>query len=53
MKKLVKYAKQNSISNKNFVKYPPSYPNEMMVKILSSPFYSNVTDKKFFKKKKS
>jgi len=51
MKKLVKYTKQNSISNKNFVKYPPSYPNEMMVKILSSPFYSNVADKKFFKKK--
>ncbi len=51
MTKLVKYTKQNSFSDKNFVKIPPSYPNEMMVKILSSTFYSDVINKKFFIKK--
>jgi len=36
--KLVKYNKQNSHSSK----HPPSYPNEMMVKIFSSKNYSNI-----------
>ena len=36
--KLVKYNNQNSHTSKN----PPSYPNEMMVKIFSSKHYSNI-----------
>ena len=51
MTKLVKYTLQNSYSKKNLVKIPPSYPNEMMVKLFSSTFYSNLIKKKFFKKK--
>lgn len=44
--KLVRYTKKNAYS----AKFPPSYPNEMMVKILSSKNYSNINPK-FFKKK--
>lgn len=36
--KLVKYSKNNSYNSN----YPPSYPNEMMVKIFSSKHYSNI-----------
>lgn len=36
--KLVNYNKKNSHTSK----YPPSYPNEMMVKIISSKHYSNI-----------
>ena len=36
--KLVKYTKNNSFKSK----HPPSYPNEMMVKIFSSKHYLNI-----------
>ena len=36
--KLVNYNKKNSYT----AKYPPSYPNEMMVKIISGKTYSNI-----------
>ena len=36
--KLVKYNKKNASSSK----YPPSYPNEMMLKIFSSNHYSDI-----------
>ena len=36
--KFAKYTKNNSYTSKN----PPSYPNEMMVKIFSSKNYSNI-----------
>ena len=36
--KLVKYNKKNAFKSK----FPPSYPNEMMVKIFSSRIYSSV-----------
>lgn len=38
MIKVVKYTKKNSFSST----YPPSYPNEMMVKIFSSKNYSKI-----------
>jgi ubiquinone/menaquinone biosynthesis C-methylase UbiE len=50
--KLVKYTLQNSFSKKNLTKLPPSYPNEMMVKLFSSPYYTNLIKKKFFDKEK-
>jgi ubiquinone/menaquinone biosynthesis C-methylase UbiE len=51
MTKFVKYTLKNAF-NKNYkTKFPPSYPNEMMVKILSSSYYSKIIPKKFFDKK--
>jgi SAM-dependent methyltransferase len=32
--------KQNSVDKSKLAEFPPSYPNEMLVKILSSTFYS-------------
>lgn len=45
--KLVKYTKKNTHKSKN----PPSYPNEMMVKIFSSKHYSNIKIKSSSKNK--
>jgi len=45
--KIVKYNKKNSHTSKN----PPSYPNEMMVKIFSSKNYSNTRIKSSSKNK--
>lgn len=45
--KLVNYNKKNSYTSK----YPPSYPNEMMVKIISSKHYSNIRIKSSNKNK--
>ena len=45
--KLVKYTKKNSTISK----CPPSFPNEMMVKIFSSKHYSNIRLKSSSKKK--
>ena len=39
--KLVKYTKKNSYKSK----FPPSFPNEMMVKFFSSKKYSNINFK--------
>ena len=36
--KLVKYTKNNSYKSN----YPPSFPNEMMIKIFSSKHYSKI-----------
>jgi SAM-dependent methyltransferase len=41
--KLVEYNKKNAHKSK----YPPSYPNEMMVKIFSSNYYSKINIKPF------
>tara|TARA_B100001057_G_scaffold467512_2_gene525732 strand:- start:118 stop:813 length:696 start_codon:yes stop_codon:yes gene_type:complete len=50
MTKLVKYSRNNAF-NKNYnTKSPPSYPNEMMVKLLSSNIYSNLIKKFYFLK---
>lgn len=51
MKKLIGYKNSNAFNRRNLVKFPPSYPNEMMVKILSSNAYSKILTKSFFKKK--
>lgn len=51
MTKLVNYTKKNAFNKKFHVKFPPSYPNEMMLKVLSSTFYSNLVSKSFLKKK--
>ena len=51
MTKLVKYTLKNAFNRNYHTKFPPSYPNEMMVKILSSTFYSKLISKKFLKKK--
>ena len=45
--KLVKYTKKNSTTSE----HPPSYPNEMMVKIFSSKHYSNIRLKSSSKNK--
>ena len=45
--KLIKYNKKNAHKSK----YPPSYPNEMMVKIFSSNHYSNINIKPFHQNK--
>ena len=45
--KLVNYNKKNSHTSK----HPPSYPNEMMVKIMSSKHYSNIRVKSPHKNK--
>ena len=45
--KIVKYNKKNSYSSK----HPPSYPNEMMVKIFSSKNYSKIKVKPFLNNK--
>ena len=37
--------KRNSIDKSKLSKYPPSYPSEMLVKILSSTFYSPLRSK--------
>tara|TARA_Y100000816_G_C26101580_1_gene583993 strand:+ start:592 stop:1275 length:684 start_codon:yes stop_codon:yes gene_type:complete len=42
---------KNSFSKKLGAKYPPSYPNEMLVKICSSKKYSGLTKNLFSKKK--
>jgi len=51
MKKLIGYKNSNAFNRKNLAQFPPSYPNEMMVKILSSKAYSQILPKSFFKKK--
>ena len=43
--------KKNSVKQAFGSKFPPSYPNEMLVKTLSSSKYSFLT-KKFINKKK-
>ena len=45
--KLVKYNNKNAYGSK----YPPSYPNEMMVKIFSSKTYTNIKIKTSHKNK--
>ena len=45
--KLVNYNKKNS----HTAKHPPSYPNEMMVKIISGKIYSNIKTKSPYKNK--
>lgn len=45
--KLVKYNKKNAFTSK----FPPSYPNEMMVKIFNSNFYTNIKFPAFKKNK--
>lgn len=50
MKKLVNYNVKNSFNRRMGAKFPPSFPNEMLVKILSSNFYSNIK-KNFFNKR--
>lgn len=45
--KIVKYNKKNSYRSK----HPPSYPNEMMVKIFSSKNYSKIRVKSFLNNK--
>ena len=52
MIKLVKYTKKNAFNKNNKTKLPPSYPNEMMVKMFSSNIYSNNIKKIFFSKSK-
>ncbi len=51
MTKLVKYTLKNAYNKKYHTKSPPSYPNEMMVKILSSSYYSSLVSKNFLQKK--
>jgi ubiquinone/menaquinone biosynthesis C-methylase UbiE len=51
MTKLVNYTSKNAFNKKFHTKFPPSYPNEMMVKVLSSSFYSNLVSESFLNKK--
>ncbi|MDA9985394.1 class I SAM-dependent methyltransferase, partial [Candidatus Pelagibacter sp.] len=52
MKKLIGYKNSNAFNRKNLAQFPPSYPNEMMVKLLSSNIYSNLIKKFYFLKNK-
>ena len=51
MKKINKWNEKNSFMRSQGSKYPPSYPNEMLVKLCSSKTYSNLT-KNLFKRNK-
>ena len=51
MKNIEKWNEKNSFNRSKGAKYPPSYPNEMLVKLCSSKSYSNLTKNLFNKKK--
>ena len=51
MKNVEKWNEKNSFNRSKGAKFPPSYPNEMLVKLCSSKSYSNLTKNLFNKKK--
>ena len=51
MKNIEKWNEKNSFNKSMGAKHPPSYPNEMLVKLCSSKSYSNLTNNIFKKKK--
>lgn len=51
MKKFDKWNEKNSFIKSKGAKYPPSYPNEMLVKLCSSKRYSDLTKNLFDNKK--